>query len=60
MNCKIIQVVPCSNPDSSLILTALCDDGSVWEYFSKQGGNYGAREKVWEKITDGPDKVPAK
>lgn len=53
MKRKIIQVVPCENRDSTLVLTALCDDGTVWEYYSKRIDKLS--KMVWEKITDGPE-----
>ena len=53
MSRKIIQITTYDNPNSTIVLTALCDDGTVWKYYGKLVGNL--YKKVWEFVTDGPE-----
>lgn len=35
---KIIQIAPCPNKFSPVTMWALCDDGTIWEYYIGQNG----------------------
>ncbi len=52
---KVIQITTDSQPDSSsweawCCLTALCDDGTIWELMF----NKLERKRVWEKLPEIP------
>ena len=50
---KVIQIATDSDPESSVLLHALCEDGSIWKLkierkHDRQGDMIN--ERVWEKL----------